>query len=209
MGRDNRLPEWWEEFHPLVHSMDGHCKDAQVRKYGLLASCGLCLPTTQKELHSTWIASSCLAVLGRKEYLGSKDPRITWDYWEVQRGESVVLATVLQRCVIHARASPDVFCRAVQELLNCLVIVVEKGDLFNMEKEIWEVVRKDPMTTNPSKSVPLPMPRVQEPTSTTASDPPHASKLEGAVSPEDMALMLRRQSLPPSGFSPLVLDDLQ
>ena len=50
----------------------------------------------------------------------------------------VTLAIVLQRCTMHARASPDVFCGAVQELHNCLGPVVEKGDLFNVEKEIWD-----------------------------------------------------------------------
>ena len=31
LERDNRLPKWWKEFHPLVHSVDGHCDDAQVK----------------------------------------------------------------------------------------------------------------------------------------------------------------------------------
>ena len=48
----------------------------------------------------------------------------------------VVLAVVLQMCAIHARASPNAFCGVVQELHNYLVHMVEKGNLFNMEKEI-------------------------------------------------------------------------
>ena len=42
----------------------------------------------------------------------------------------VALTIVLQTCAIHARALLDVFCGAVQELHDCLVPVVEKGDLF-------------------------------------------------------------------------------
>ena len=56
-----------------------------------------------------------------------------------------MLAIVLQQCAIQAGAPPDVFCGGVQELHKCLALVVEEGNLFNMEKEIWEGVRKDPM----------------------------------------------------------------
>ena len=105
------------------------------QKYGSPASWGLPPAIHPKEVHSTWITPSCLAALGRKEYLGPIDPRITRDYQEVQRAEMVVLAIVLHRCAIHTRASPDVFCGAVQELHDCLVPIVEKGNLFNMEKE--------------------------------------------------------------------------
>ena len=141
-------------------------------------------------------------MLGGKEYLSPIDPRITQDYWEVWRKETVVLAIVLQRCAIHAEASPDVFCGAVQELQNCLVPMVEKGDLFSMEEEIWEGVRKDPMATTPPKRVPSLIPRAEEPTSTTAPDPPPTSKLEGAVSPEDLAWCWESGHCHPLGFSP-------
>ena len=76
------------------------------------------------------------------------------DYWEVQREEMVVLAVVLQRCAICARDSPNVFCSVVQELHDCLVPVEEDSNLFNMEKEIWDGGRKDPITTTPSKRIP-------------------------------------------------------
>ena len=41
------------------------------------------LPDTQKKVHGTWLIPPCLAELKRKEYLGPKDPWLTWDYWEV------------------------------------------------------------------------------------------------------------------------------
>ena len=31
LERDNWLPEWWEEFHPLVCSMDRCCNDVQAK----------------------------------------------------------------------------------------------------------------------------------------------------------------------------------
>ena len=63
------------------------------------------------------------------------------------------------------------------------------------------------MATIPSKKTPLLMPGVEEPTSATAPNPPPASKLEGATSPEDLAMVLRRWLLPYPRFSPLGLDD--
>ena len=138
LERDNRLPEWWEEFHPLVCSMDGHCDDAQVKSMAHWQAAAFSQPATQKEVHSPWITSPCLAVLGRKEYVVPVDSRVTQDYHEVQREETVALDVVLQRCAIHAGASPNVFCWAVQEIHYCLVPMVDKGNLFNMEREIWE-----------------------------------------------------------------------
>ena len=107
LERDNRLPEWWKEFCPLVHSIDGHCNDAKVKSLAHQQAVAFCLPAIQKEVHGTWIAPSCLAALGRKEYLAPKDMRITWDFQEVQREEMVALAIVLQKCAIWARASPN------------------------------------------------------------------------------------------------------
>ena len=95
---------------------------------------------------------------------------MTQDYQEVWREESVMLAIVLQWCTILPRAPSDIFCGAVQELHECLAPVVEKGNLFNMEKEIWEGIRKDPVTATPSKRTPTlkrvlsQMPGVEEPT---------------------------------------------
>ena len=92
------------------------------------------------------------------------------------------------------------FCGVVQELHECLAPMVEIGDLFNMEKKIWERVRKDPVAPTPLERAPSPMPRVEEPTSVPEPIPPPKSKLEGATSPEKLALVLRRQLSPPPGF---------
>ena len=109
-----------------------------------------------------------LAVLGGKDYLGPIDPRMTLVYQVVWREEIVVLAIMLQRCAICASVSPDMLCGAVQETHDCLVPVVERGELFNME-EIWEEV-KDPIATTPSNRVPSPVPGVEQLTGTTTPD---------------------------------------
>ena len=107
------------------------------------------LPATQKKIHGAWITPPCLAALRRKEYLGPKDPQMTWDYWEVQKEETIMLAIVFQWCTIQTRAPSDIFCGAVQELHECQALVVEEGDLFNKEKEIWEGARKLPQQEPP------------------------------------------------------------
>ena len=76
----------------------------------------------------------------------------------------IALAIVLQRCAIHAGASPNEFCRVVQELCKCLGPVVEEGDLFNMETELLEGARNGPMAPTSSERALSPMPRVEEPT---------------------------------------------
>ena len=45
-----------------------------------------------------------------------------------------MLAIVHQQHAIQAGVHQDVFCGAVQELHKCLALVVEEGNLFNMEK---------------------------------------------------------------------------
>ena len=201
LERDSRLPEWWKEFHPLVHSTDGHCDDTKVKSLTCQQAAAFHLSATQKEVHIVVITPSCLAVLGKKGYLVPKDAGITWDYWEVWREETVVLAIVFQRCVIHAGASPYVFCRAVQELCKCLIPMVEEGNLFNMETQIWEGVRKDPMAPTSSKRAPSLMPRVEEPTSTPAPNPPLVSEPEGAASPEELALGAKKVAAATPRFS--------
>ena len=84
------------------------------------------LPAAPQKVHSTWITPTFLAVLGRKEYLVIVDPRVTHDYHEVQREEMVLLTVVLQRCAIHAGASPNAFCRVVQEVHDYLDLMMEK-----------------------------------------------------------------------------------
>ena len=76
---------------------------------------------------------------------GPKGPQLTQDYWEVWKDETIVLAIVLQKCAMWARAPPDTFCRAVQELHRHLALVVKESKWINMEKETWEGVLKDSM----------------------------------------------------------------
>ena len=182
--------------------MDWHCDDAQVKSMAYWQAAAFHQPATQKEVHGTWITPPCLAVLGRKEYLvpvGPKgDPELSGG---VEGGDGSPII-VLQKCAIHPRASPNVFCRVVQELHNYLVPMVEESDLFNMEKEIWEGVRKDPVATTPSKRAPSPTPILEEPTSATAPSFPPASELQGPASPEDLALVPRKWPPPPPGFLP-------
>ena len=99
------------------------------------------LLAAQKEVHSTWLTPSSLSELKRKEYLGLKDPQLTWDYQE----ETAMLAIILQWCAIWAKDPPDMFYGAVQELHRHLALVVEEGNWINMEEEIWEGVMKDPV----------------------------------------------------------------
>ena len=142
LEKNNRLLEWWEEFHSLVYSMDGCCNDAQAKNMACQQPVAFHLPATQKEVYGAWTTPLCLSVLRRKEYLGSKDPQMTQDYWVVLREETIILAIILQQCTIHARAPPDVFCGAVQQLHECLAPVIEESNLFNMEKEILAGLEK-------------------------------------------------------------------
>ena len=119
----------------------------------------------------------------------------------------MALAIVLQRCAIHVKAFPNTFCRAVQELFECLTPVVKEGNLFNIDMEILEEARKGLMTpTSLERALSL-MPRVREPTSALAPHPPPTYELEGALFPEELALVLRRWPSPPPRFAPLGADD--
>ena len=106
MERENKIPEWWKEFHPLVHSMDRHHDNTKVKILVHLQAVAFHVPAIQKEVHGYWTAPCCLAVLGKREYLSPRDPRITQHYQEVWREEAVALAILLQRYAICARASP-------------------------------------------------------------------------------------------------------
>ena len=145
LKKDSQLPEWWEEFQPLIHSADRCCcNDTLAKHLACQQALAFHLLTAQKEVHGTWLAPSSLSELKRKEHQGPKDPQLMWDYHEVWKEETVVLAVVLQQCVVWARAPPDTFCRAVQELHRCLTMVMEEGNWINMEKEIWEGLWKTP-----------------------------------------------------------------
>ena len=79
---------------------------------------------------------------------------MTQDYWEVGREEIVVLAIIFPWCAIWAGAAQDIFCEAEQELHECLAPVVEEGDLFNIEKNIWEGLGKTLWLLLPQKEPP-------------------------------------------------------
>ena len=98
------------------------------------------------------------------------------------------------------------FCGVVQELCKCLVHVIEEADLFNMETEILEGARRSLVAPTSLKRALSPIPRVEEPTSAPVPSPPPASKLEGAASPEELALVPKRW-LPPHRFVPLDEDE--
>ena len=108
LERDSQLPEWWEEFCPLVCSTDRHCDDTQAKNMACQQAVAFCLVAAQKKVHGAWITPPCLSVLKRKEYLRPNEPWITQDYWEVQKEETVMLAIVLQWCAISVKAPPDV-----------------------------------------------------------------------------------------------------
>ena len=116
MERDSRIPERLKKFYSLVCSMDRHHDDTKVKILVCQQAAAFHLPATQKKVHGNWTAPPCLAVLGKRECHLPRDPRITQDYKEVWKEETAALAIVIQRHAIHARASPDTFCRAVQEL---------------------------------------------------------------------------------------------
>ena len=80
-----------------------------------------------------------------------------------------------------------------------------------MEKEIWVGVMSDPVVASSlrpptPRRILLQTPRVEKP---MASISPSMSEPEGTTSPQDLALVPRRQPPPPPpGFSPQVLEDL-
>ena len=116
-----------------------------------------------------------------------------------------MLAIILQQCTIQAGAPPDIFCGAVQEFHECQTLVVEEDNLLNMEEEIWEGLRKNPMVatvltrastpekTPPPRGVPLQMARAEELANSTSPDPPSVSKQEGASPCQDLALEGRQK----------------
>ena len=194
--------------------MDGHCDDAQAEYMACQHAMAFHLPATQKKVHGSCIITPCLVVMKRKEYLGPKDPQMTQDYQEVWKEETVMMVIILQQCAIQVGAPPDIFCGAVQELHKCLAWVVEEGDLLNMEQEIQEGIRKEPMAATTATRVPSPkrvpsqMPRVEELTCSTSPDLPSMPEPEGAVPPQDLALVPRRWPPPLPRFSSQDPDDL-
>ena len=116
------------------------------QEYGPLTSCSF--PTISCSEGSAWyMAHPTLPVRAEKEGVPwVQRPQLTKDYWEVWKEETILLAIIFQQCTMWAGTSPDVFCGAVQELHECLALVVE-GNWLNMEKEIWEGVMKESTLT--------------------------------------------------------------
>ena len=110
----------------------------------------------------------------------------------------VTLAQALQQCTIQSWMPPGMLCRAVQELLRCIALLHEKGDLLDITK--LDVVEKDPVTPSiPTERASSPEqksgPLEEEPTALPAPIIQEASEHEGAACPGKLALVLRR-SLP-------------
>ena len=87
---------------------------------------------------------------------------------------------------------------------------MDKSNWANMEKDIWAGVMNDlVVAASPrppmARGIPLQTPKLEKP---VASVPPSASEPEGMTSPQDLALVPRRQPPPSPGFSPQVLVDL-
>ena len=146
-------------------------------------------------LHPAWWS------WGEKNTWGLKALQLTCSYQEVQKEKTVTL-DIIQWHAIWARAPPDTFCGAVQELHWHLALVIEENNWPNMEEEIWEGVMNDPVVAaSPRPLMPggtLPQtPLAEKP---MAAIPPSASEPEGMMTPEDLALVPRRQ--PPQGFLP-------
>ena len=204
LKRDSWLPEWWEEFRPPPRVADGCHRDAQAQYLAHPQAAAFHLPATQQVVYSIWLAPPSLVDLKRREYLGPKDPWLTWDYWEVWKKETVTLAIILQQCAIQAGTPLDMFCRAVQELHMCLALVMDKSNWANMEKEIWAGVMSASIVAASPK--PHMSRRTQSHTPIAkklmASIPPSTPKPEGTTPPEGLALVPRRQPPPPLGFSP-------
>ena len=79
----------------------------------------------------------------------------------------------------------------------------KKSQLLHMEMKILEGTRNGLVVPTSLKRIPSPTPRVGKPTSTPAPIPPPAFELEGAVSPGELVLVLRRGLSLPLGFAPV------
>ena len=150
------------------------------------------LPVVQLEKDGLWATPPCLRVLGWKDYLPAKEFRGFWDYQILRKKETVVLVMALQRCAVHSGRPPCMLCRAVQELCSCLVPLVEKGNLLDLE--MLDVSMKDPV---------MPAPELQEVDSTTPSSPTitEISEPAGTTHTEERALVLRHLLSTPPRFT--------
>ena len=96
----------------------------------------------------------------------------------------------LERCAVHSRMPLGVLCRAVQELHECLVSVVQSSDLLDLG--MLDVAEKDPMVPTSEGRSPSPIPWEELPIGVTTPSKPHASEPGEATQPEGLALVPRQ-----------------
>ena len=92
-------------------------------------------------------------------------------------------------------------------LHDCLRPMVKQGILLAMLAKVLEGAGKDPAAPALAERGPSPTPKVAETGSIPTPDVPPTSKPEGAVCPEELALVSRRQPHPPPGFALFNMDD--
>ena len=113
--------------------------------------------------------------------------------------KTVGLAKALQRCTVHSRMPPGVFCGALQELHECLASVIQSSNLLDLE--MLDVAEKDHVAPASEGRAPLLIPRTESLVSATIPSELSASEPGEATPPEELALVPRLRPSPPSGFS--------
>ena len=94
----------------------------------------------------------------------------------------MTLAKALQRCAVHSGLPLGVLCRAVWEIPECLIPIVERGDQFNLQ--MLDIAEGDPK-----------VPTLAERTLSLTSEPVEATPSE------ELALDPRQRPALPLGFS--------
>ena len=177
-----RVPKWWREFW----SLPKHPCDPAIQKLACQQAVPLWIPATQLKEDGLWIASSCLEVLGRRKYLPPKDFQGSHDYQEVRREETVALALALQSCAMWSGMPPGMLCGVVQELHQCLALLIEEDGLLNVE--MLDAAEKDPVAPVPASAPASPTPDPEEeeqviqiPEESFASEPEEDAHSEGGL----------------------------
>ena len=153
-------------------------------------------------------------------------PHTVWKCWGrentfPQRISMVAMTTrkwerkkqlVLQSCAVRSGTPTRVLCRAVQEICQCLALLLEGDSLLSLE--MLDVAEEDPVVITalagapmpdrgPSpEGVPLQMAGVEELAHSASPDSPSVPKPEGMVPPQDVALVPSRWPPPSTRFSP-------